>query len=237
MFIMIDKIKTITLRKNRDLTIILTCFFIVFVFCSSYYIWVRANPAATVQFPDNVKVELTNLTSALYILSGSECSNLNVSGDTLTAEIPTDITFTLGSGSPVHNVLRITPSGGTVDLVLRGIHFSGEYITQWTASSSVPTAQIAFLVQVPLANTRYIIKVNDATLDSLESNTSGEITFTYSNGFSDKVFTITQWVPGGVAPPAPLPPTPPPEGFSILINDGAAYTNTRNVELKLTAGL
>lgn len=47
---------------------------------------------------------------------------------------------------------------------------------------------------------------------------------------------ITAPTGGGSPPTWPNPPTPPPEGFSILINDGATYTNTREVELKLVAG-
>jgi len=146
--------------------------------------------AANVQFTSNSIIDLTGLSTTLYALSGSECDSLTVNGSTLTVDIPSASTFTLGTAS--HNVLGLTPSGGTITLTFDSSHFADGYINQWTEASSDPTATITHTISGLLAMRNYQITANNAVLTALSASTSGNINLTYSNGYTGSiVFNIS----------------------------------------------
>jgi len=219
-----------------DFLAILICFGIVFGFCN---LWVKANPSAKVQFTANAIIDLTGLDTTLYALSGSECDSLTVSGPTLSVDIPSGSSFTLGTAS--QNVLRLTPSGGKVTLTFSSNYFSSGYVSQWTASSLIADTKVNFLVGVPERNADYLIKVDGQKLAYFRSSDTKEVSFTYSGGFSSKIFEILredQPTTGDGGMPAQWfnPPKPPVGGFRILINNDAKYTDSIIVNLTLVGG-
>ena len=200
--------------------------------------------AANIDFTVDTEVNLTGLSTALYIASSSAADLLVVNADSLNANIPAGSVFALKTSSQTK--LSISLSGDSVNLNFNAVYFGSGYITQWTASSSVSTTTVAFSVGVPLVNTYYKINVNGALLDYYLSNSSGIVSFTYSGGFSDKVFTIIQEDPpssgassgGGVAIALLCNPSiAPTGGFRIIINNGDPETVSRNVILAFNAGL
>ncbi len=224
----------------KDILAVFLCFGAVL----GISVLVKANPSAKVQFTADTILSLSGISDGdLYIAQDSECDSLTVSGSTLTVDVPDASIFTLKTAA--HRVLRLTPSGGTVTLTFDSGYLSSGYVSQWTASSSVTNAQVSFLVGVAQASADYLIKVDSSNLEYSQSNSAGEVSFTYSGGFSSKVFTITREdrpvtpaPSGGGGMPAEwfMPPKPPTGGFRILINDGTTYTDSEIVTLKLTGG-
>jgi len=143
--------------------------------------------AANVQFTSNSIIDLSGLSTTLYALSDSECDSLTVNSSTLTVNIPSGSTFTLGTAS--HNVLRLIPSGGNVVLTLDSSNISNGYVSQWTVnSSSSPT--VSFLVGSLTSNVSYLTKADNTAIDYYSSNASGEISFNSSVSSVNKTFTI-----------------------------------------------
>lgn len=155
---------------------ILFCLGIVFGFT----VLAEANPDAKVQFTQDTEIDLSGLDTALYALKDSECDSLSVSGSTLTVEIPDGSTFILGASD--HKVLGLTPSGGTITLIFDSADFFSGYISQWQEENAVSNLKVSYLIGVSKTNAWYTIKADGALFDSFESNSSGEIAFTYEGG-------------------------------------------------------
>jgi len=235
---MLSKIKNFPI----NIPAILIC--LVLVFISSVFL-IKAGSGAKVQFTADTIVSLSGITDGdLYIANTSECDSLSVSGSTLTVnDIPAGSSFILKTSSH-NNALKITPSGGVLDLSFDSSNLSSGNITQWTLTGSSPV-QATHIVGTPEANKWYAIKVNGALLNNYQSNSSNEISFTYNGGWSSKTFTIEEGsAPSSGLPPAaynpPSQPEPTPENpnnnFSIVINNDDEYTNSKTVTLKLNAG-
>lgn len=168
------------------------CLIFVLVFSFVFYFPARANPAGTVSFTADTIVNLSGISSgSLYVASSSQATSINISGGTLTVSgIPDGDSFTLKT--PTSTIaLKLTPSGGNLDLTFSSSSLSTGYVSQWTLTAT-GAATVAHIVGAPLANTWYAIKVDDVHLDSYQSDSSGEVSFTYSSGWSTKVFTIEQ---------------------------------------------
>jgi len=159
--------------------------------------------AANVQFTADSIVEFSpSVTPTLYILSGSEADQFTISGSTLTVDIPDSSTFTLGTTS--YKVLRLTPSGGTISLTFNSDYYSSGYASQWTLGSSTSNTQVSILIGASQPNSSYLVKVDGLDYGYFDANSSGEVTLTYTAGFSNKTFTIERKdrLGGGI----PLPP-------------------------------
>jgi hypothetical protein len=167
--------------------------FVVFSFAL-----VNSVQAANISFTEDTELALTGLATTLYALSGSEADTLTVDGSTLTVDIPAGSSFTLGAGSPTHNVLRITPAGGTTTLTFQASHLtSGGYATQWTLDSSTATSwDIVVGVSQPAS---YNIQV-DSNHYTVLNTSGGEVSFTYTGNFSNKTFSIDQHESAGSTP-------------------------------------
>jgi peptidoglycan hydrolase-like protein with peptidoglycan-binding domain len=174
--------------------------------------------AADVQFAEDTKLDLSGLSTTLYAKANSECDSLTVSGSTLTVDVPAGSTFTLGTAS--YLVLGLTPSGGTVTLTFDSGYFSSGYVSQWTASSGVTSASVSFSVGVSEANADYLVKVDGINLGYFESNSSGVVSFSYTGGFSSKVFTIIREDRPVVIPPSGFGDTTPPSISNIEVTAG-----------------
>jgi hypothetical protein len=131
-------------------------------------------------------------------LSGSEADTVTVDGSTLTVDIPAGSSFTLGAGSPTHTVLKVTSNGASSTLTFTSANLtSGGYATQWTVDSSNATSW-NFAVGVSESAT-YNIQV-DSNHYSAISASAGQLGFTYTGNFSNKVFSIEQRSSAGSTP-------------------------------------
>ena len=175
--------------KSKNLAAILICLALVFGF---YIFFTKANPGAKIQFTTDIIISLSGISDGdLYIAQNSECDSLSVSGSTLTiGDISAGSSFTLKTSSH-NNALKITPSGGVLDLTFDSGNLSSGNIIQWTLNTSTETT-VAHIVGAPLANTWYAVKTDSVLFNSFQSSASGEVSFTYNGGFSSKVFTIEQ---------------------------------------------
>lgn len=189
--------------------------------------------AANIDFTADTELVLTGSPPAtVYIASSSAADSVTVAGAAVNANVPSGSAFTLKTTAQTK--LAVTPSGGSVNLYFSTAYFSTGYVTQWTASSTTANATAVFSVGAPAGNTYYKIGVNNTHLDYYVSSGAGVVSFTYSGGFSDKVFTIVQDSPpssgggGGAACNAPVAPT---GGFGLIINSGDLETTSRNVVL------
>jgi len=227
--------------------------------------------------------------------------------------------------------MTVTPSAGSIDITIDTWNTSGTYYKKWTESAT-GTLSVEHTVGDLKPNTYYTVKVDGTIYNTFLSNSSGEISFTYTGEYSDHDFEVEEdttpptpfnlsspadnsctndstplfswnassdsesglakyqlfinntlnkdninplttsvepaevlsngyytWyirafdnagnytdsnafnlrIPcGGFAlPPVDFQPlTPPEEGFSVLINNGAEYTTEREVTLKLNGG-
>jgi len=161
--------------------------------------------AANVQFTSDTQLSLSGASPTLYISSGSACDSLTISGSSLTADVPSGSSFTLKTTG--HSVLEMTPSGGNVVLLFNTSYYSGGYVSQWTASSSVATATVAFSIKVDSVSTDYKIKVDGESIGTYNSGANALVSFTYSGGFSSsKTFTIEELFNPASVSSLPSPP-------------------------------
>lgn len=122
---------------------ILICLCLVAGFNLVYHS-LKASPSAQVQFTADTKIDLSGIgDTSLYALKNSECDSLTV-GDpdlkTLKVDIPSSSSFALGTAD--HNVLKLTPSGGTVTLIFNSDYFSSGYVSQWNGGNTLGAYQV-----------------------------------------------------------------------------------------------
>ena len=131
---------------------------------------------------------------AISVASSSACDTLVISGTDLNAEVPAGSTFAL-KNSYTNALIGVTPSGGSVGLILdissTAKEYVSGYIIKWQATSTPSTATASFSIGQGNANTWYQVNVDGSYYGTYKSNSSGIVTFTYSGGFSStKTFTI-----------------------------------------------
>ena len=117
--------------------IIFICLGAVIAFNLIYHFIARADPTGAVQFTADTIISLSGIDDGdLYIRTNSECAEMSVSGSILTiTDIPDANNFILKT-STHDNGLKLTPSGGTLDLSLDSGNISSGNITQWTRHSA-----------------------------------------------------------------------------------------------------
>jgi len=173
--------------KNFPINIpaILLCVVVVFAFA----FFIKASSSAQIQFSADTIISLSGIDDGdLYVRTNSECASLTVSGAILTvADIPIANNFILKTTHD--NALKLTPAGGVLDLTLDSSNISSGNISQWTLNASSGTT-VAHIVGVANANTWYAIKTDGVLFNTFQSNSSGEVSFTYNGSWSEKVFTI-----------------------------------------------
>jgi len=165
--------------------LVLLCVIIVFASVFS----TRADSFAQVQFTADTIISLSGINDGdLYVRTNSECASLTVSGAILTVtDIPIANNFILKTTHD--NALKLTPAGGVLNLTLDSSNISAGNISQWTLDADTGTT-VAHIVGVAQANTWYAIKTDGVLFNTFQSNSSGEVSFTYNGSWSEKVFTI-----------------------------------------------
>jgi len=119
--------------------------------------------------------------------------------------------------------LFLTPSAGSVSVVVNTWQTSDTYYKQWTETGSQSNISTAHTVGDLKPNTAYVVKVDNSQYGVYTSNSQGEISFTYSGGYSSKTFEIVESTQGAAVPP------PPPGGGG---GTTAATTETNLTQLQ-----
>ncbi len=151
--------------------------------------------AANITFTaDTILTFNPDASPVISVASSSACDTLVISGTDINVNVPDGNTFTL-KNSYTNALVGVTPSGGSVSLILDVSSSAEEYVSgyviKWQATSTSSTATASFSIGRGNANTWYQVNVNGSYYGTYESNSSGVVTFTYSGGFSDtKTFTI-----------------------------------------------
>lgn len=164
---------------------ILIC--VIIVFASAFFINASSS---TTQFTADTIISLSGIDDGdLQVRINSECASLIVDGAVLTiTDIPVANNFIFKTTSH-NNALKLTPSENTLDLTLNSINISSGNISEWTLNADTGTT-VAHIVGVANANTWYAIKTDGTLFNTFQSNSLGEVSFTYNGSWSEKVFTI-----------------------------------------------
>ncbi len=114
---------------------------------------------------------------------------------------------------------------------------------QWTASSNTATTTI-YTIGDLRPNVQHTISVDGSVVDTIQSDTNGSITYTYTGGYSTHTFSITPIIrhtSGGSgyiqgSPYAPIVPTttPTPTVVSTTTSTTTKYIFPRNLSLNMS---
>ncbi|MGC9602711.1 MAG: DUF2341 domain-containing protein [Minisyncoccia bacterium] len=117
---------------------------------------------------------------------------------TISSDASTSISATGLSGTTnIDSVpLAITPSAGSIAVTINTWNTSGDYSKEWTetgdADAHNDNATASHTVGNLQANTYYVVNVDQTKYGTYESNSSGQITFTYNGGYSTHTFDVVQ---------------------------------------------
>ena len=125
--------------------------------------------------------------------------------------------------------MDITPSSGYIDVSIDNWNTSGTYYKKWTETGSSSGITASHTIGNLKANTSYMVKVDGTWFDTYQSDSSGQITFTYNRGYSTKTFEAEENTPnppdtlrvGGQVSPQLLKTFTPEFSFRYTDNDNA----------------
>lgn len=114
--------------------------------------------------------------------------------------------MTTASSTSATANLVITPVGGSfqsttteyMNTTISTWNISGDYAKTWTESSAVATSTVHTIGDLA-ANTYYTVNVDGVQYVATQSNGSGQISFTYSGGYSTHTFNISADTSGPLA--------------------------------------
>jgi len=84
----------------------------------------------------------------------------------------------------------ITPSKGSIEVTIFYWLTSDTYYKKWKETASAPDITTTHVVGDLKPNTSYPVKVDGVLLGNYTSNSSGQISFVYDLGYSDKIFEV-----------------------------------------------
>jgi len=84
----------------------------------------------------------------------------------------------------------VTPSKDSIDLTVFYWLTSNTYYKKWKESSDTKDITTTHVVGALAPNTSYPVKVNGVLFGNYTSNSSGQISFVYDLGYSDKIFEV-----------------------------------------------
>jgi len=84
----------------------------------------------------------------------------------------------------------ITPSKGSIEVTIFYWFTSGTHYKKWKENGSDPDITTTHVVGDLAPNTSYPVKVDGVLFGKYTSNSSGQISFVYDLGYSDKIFEV-----------------------------------------------
>ena len=118
--------------------------------------------------------------------------------------------------------MTITPASGSIDTSITTWNTSGTYYKKWTEIGDENTGNTTHTIGDLKADTYYTIKVDGNRFNTYLSNDSGEITFTYTGGYSSHDFEVEE-------------DTTPPVAFDLLLPSDNSCTNDNTPTLSWNA--
>ncbi len=107
----------------------------------------------------------------------------------------TTLTTTIGasSSSTLDAVaLDIVPSTGSVEVTIDTWNTTGDYYKKWTEEGSSHNISTSHTIGDLRPDTIYVFRINGTSSGAYLSNSSGQITFTYDDGYSVKTFELIE---------------------------------------------
>jgi len=127
---------------------------------------------------------------------------------TIYSDATTTLDISLASGTTVSLSavnMDIVPPAGSVLVNIDTWLSSDNYYRKWTEESSIHNLAVGHTIGDLAAGQMYSIRVDGVLLGSYIANDSGQISFTYNSGYSNKVFELTKISAGGgggiISPP------------------------------------
>lgn len=186
----------------------------------------------------NSSATSTNLTLASFNYPFSNVTNRIYSDNSNTLVI-SDLTANATTSFDSVN-MTVTPSIGSVDVVIDTWETSGGRDKKWTETLSYGNITTSHLVGDMLPGRTYNLKVNGAVFRTLEADSAGLVGFSYTHShYGTRTFELVRGQsPGGGSLPmeAYSPPERPKQGFGLVIKNGDSFTESRIVPLKLSGG-
>ncbi len=144
---------------------------------------------------------------------------------TIDSNSTTTITTTIGANtsSTLEAIpLDLVPSSGSVGVTIDTWNISGDYYKKWTEEGSIHNISTEHTVGNMKPDTKYTLKVDNSSLASYTSDSSGNIIFTYNGGYSTKIFELIEDIT-------------PPNINIIGSNPASVYQNQTYVDAGATA--
>jgi len=143
--------------------------------------------------------------------------------------------------------ISVSPTTGDrsqwIDANINNWNTSGDYYKKWTETSNGSDLNTAHTVGDLAPRGYYTVWYTKegsirTELTRQIANDGGQISFTYTGGYSSVTFEIESISPdgGGLPPEAYNSPIPPVNGFSVVINNNNKETSSSVVTLILNAG-
>lgn len=144
--------------------------------------------------------------------------------------------YTTATTSTATATLNVTPVGGFLssdyseflNMSISQWSTSGDYAKTWTETSTTATSTVHTIGDLA-ANTHYTVNVDGTQYVAAQSNSSGEISFTYTGGYSTHTFGVSPDATGPLA----FSPSSPANGANV----GSTQTFTWNATTDPSAGL
>ena len=154
-----------------------------------------ADPNATSSVSIVLENPLTAATSTNLVLTDFKRPFLGATS-TIDSTATTTITtpsISANATSTFNSVpMDLTPSSGSIDVAIDTWNTTSTYYKKWTEVGDTPAATAAHTVGDLRANQWYQVKVGSSVINTLQANSSGEIIFTYSGGYSTKTFEVEE---------------------------------------------
>jgi hypothetical protein len=88
--------------------------------------------------------------------------------------------------------LRIAPSASTLNVEIKNWNKSGNYYKKWVESSPTHSVTTAHTIGDLSPGKTYALKIDGVQTGTYTADNSGQITFTYSDGYSTKTFEVEE---------------------------------------------
>lgn len=224
-----------------------------FIGKSKYYIGVSNMTVATstIQYssdPDaskelaNFDIQLSQGTASTSITDS--LINVDVSSSTVQGLVVLGASKPLQIGYNNRNLMKVAPSKDSVNINMVEWNNSTGY-TKWKESSDTHDVSSDHTIENLTPGARYYLKIDGAVSQTLTADQDGKVTFTYSQGYSEKTFEIepvTETTTSSSSSQSQITTVSggrylyfPDGGYKMTINGGNKITNSKKIKLSFNA--
>jgi len=157
---------------------------------STDHISYSSNPAVSNLVNSNIS--FTPPTGSIDVTLTDTAASANYANSTLPGLTATNLDRETDFNHNGTTSLKITPFSNSVDIAVDTWHTSVDYYKKWTEASTTSSVNTSHTIGDLEPNTYYTLKIDTANQNTYLSNSTGQITFTYSGGYSTHTFEITE---------------------------------------------